>query len=257
MLIESRRRDGPPVPMMIAGLSAYLANDPDGIPAFNGGNIFHGNVERTDQAILKTFAAYATVMGIAGSHRRGTKFTPPSREKNYLENLFVMMGIVDPLTEAPDPLAMTIYRHFTIINSDHGMALSAFANLVTTSSLTDPISGIIGSLAASYGPLHFGAPESAYKTLMKVEKVENIPAFLDEVKTGKRRLFGYGHRTYKTTDPRLAPIKDALLQLNVESDPLLKVAREIDRVAATDEYFIKRGLHANADFYTPFSYIAM
>lgn len=167
------------------------------------------------------------------------------------------MGVVEPRTGLPNPLALTIYRRFTIINSDHGMALSAFANLVVTSSLTDPISGIIGSLTAAYGPLHFGAPESAYKTLAKVGKVENVPAFLDEVKTGKRRLFGYGHRTYKTTDPRLAPIKQSLQQLDVESDPLLKVAREIDRIAGTDEYFISRGLHANADFYTPFSYIAI
>ena len=245
------------MPMLVAGLAAYLANDLDSIPAFNGGNIFHGNVEETDKAILKTVAAYAAVMGVAGSHRRGIKYTPPSKDKTYFENLFTMMGIVDPATGAPDPLRLSCYRRFAALNSDHGMALSVFANLVITSSLADPISGLIGSLAAAYGPLHFGAPEAAYKTISKIGGPENVPAFLDEVKSGNRRLFGYGHRTYKTIDPRLAPIKDMLLELDVESDPLLKIAREIDHVSATDEYFVKRGLHANADFYGVFFFIAL
>lgn len=243
------------MPMLIAGLAAYLGDDLDSIPAFNGGNIFHGNVEKTDEAILKTVAAYGCVMGIAGSHRRGIKFTPPSKDNAYFENLFIMMGIVDPATGVPDPIKLSCFRRFAVLNADHGMALSVFANLVTASSLTDPISGVIGSLAASYGPLHFGAPESAYKTINKIGRCENIPAFLDEVKSGKRRLFGYGHRTYKTVDPRLGPIKDMLLELNIQSNPLYKIACEIDRVSATDEYFIKRGLHANADFYGVFHFI--
>jgi citrate synthase len=245
------------MPMIVAGLAAYLGNDLDSIPAFNGGNIFHKNAEKTDKAILKTVAAFASAMGIAGSHRRGIKFTPPSRDKTYLENLFTMMGVVDLETGAPDPLKLACFRRFTVLNTDHGMALCTFSNLVTTSSLADPISGLISSLCAAYGPLHFGAPEAAYKTIVKIGGVENVPAFLDEVKSGKRRLFGYGHRTYKSVDPRLAPIKDALLELNVESDTPLQIAREIDRLSAKDEYFLKRGLHTNADFYTPFSFIVM
>ncbi len=257
MLIMLSRREGPPMPMIIAGLAAYLANDLDSIPAFNGGNIYHGNAEKTDAAILKTVAAYAAVMGIAICHRRGIKFTPPSKDKTFFENLFTMMGMVDLATQAPAPIRLSCYRRFAVLNADHGMALSVFANLVTTSSLTDPISGLISSLAAAYGPLHFGAPEAAYKTMRKIGGLEDVPAFLNEVKGGKRRLFGYGHRTYKTVDPRLAPIKDMLLELNADSDPLLKIAREIDRVSAEDEYFLKRGLHANADFYGVFFFIAL
>jgi citrate synthase len=243
------------MPMLVAGLAGYLGADTDSIPAFNGGNIYHGNVKKTDEAILKTVAAYGCVMGVAGSHRRGIKFTPPSKDKNYFENLFIMMGIVDPATGAPDPIKLSCFRRVAVLNTDHGMALSVFANLVTTSSLTDPISGVIASLTAAYGPLHFGAPESAYKTMSKIGRPENVPAFLDDVKSGRSRLFGYGHRTYKTVDPRLGPIKEMLLELNVESDPLFKIACEIDRVASTDEYFLKRGLHANADFYGVFHLI--
>lgn len=243
--------------MIIAGLSAYLADDLDLLPAFNGGNIFHGNATRTDDAILKTVAAYTMTLGIAGSHRRGIKFTRPCESKTYYENLFIMMGIVDPSTGKPDPLRLSCFRRFAALNSDHGMALSVFSLLVTASGLADPISGTISSLSAAYSPLHFGAPEAAYKTISKIGDISNVPRFLDEVRSGKRRLFGYGHRTYKTVDPRVEPIKKMLKELKVESDPLLRIAREIDRVSATDEYFVKRGLHANADFYGVFFFIAL
>ncbi|THW77562.1 hypothetical protein D6D17_10327 [Aureobasidium pullulans] len=256
-LMVWKKRESPPMPLIVAGLSAFLANDLDSLPAFNGGNIFHGDISRTDIGILKTVAAYAVTMGISGSHRRGITFTSPDRSKTYHENLFIMMGIMDPSSGSPDPLRLSCFRRFTALNSDHGMALSVFSLLVTASGLADPISGVISSLSAAYSPLHFGAPEAAYKTISKISSIENVPGFLEEVKSGRRRLFGYGHRTYKTIDPRVEPIKKMLVEMNPESDPLLNIAREIDRVSATDEYFVKRGLHANADFYGVFFFIAL
>ncbi|OKL57051.1 hypothetical protein UA08_07374 [Talaromyces atroroseus] len=256
-VITTFPKAGPIMPMIVAGLSAYLADDVGSIPAYNGGNIYHGNIEKVDEAILKTVAAFATVVGLAASHRRGIKFKPATTDNTYHENLFIMMGLVEPFTERPDPLKLSCFRRFAVLNADHGMALSSFSLLVTASSLTDPISGLIGSLAAAYGPLHFGAPEAAYKTLQKVGSVENVPAFLDNVRTGKQRLFGYGHRTYKTVDPRVKPIKDMLVELDADSDPLLQTAREIDRLSSTDEYFLRRGLHANADFYGTFFFVAL
>jgi citrate synthase len=159
-----------------------------------------------------------------------------------------MMGMIDPLTSRPDPLKLSCFRRFAALNCDHGMALSSFAMLVSSSSPTDPLSGLISSLVAAYGPLHYSAPEAAYKTISKVGSKEKVPAFIEQVKRGEQRLFGYGHRTYKTIDPRLALIKEMLKELDVERDPLLGVAREIDRVASEDEYFKTRGLNANADF---------
>ena len=243
--------------MIIAGLAAYLACDLDSIPAFNGGNIFHGDAQKVDKAIIKTIAAYAVVVGLSASHRKGIKFIPPSKENTFYENLLIMMNVVDASTGRPNPLKLSCFRRFGALNSDHGMALSAFAFLVTASSLADPISGLISSLAAACGPLHFGAPEAAYKTIRKIGSPQNVHAFLKEVKSGKRRLFGYGHRTYKIVDPRVGPIKEMLTELKIESDPSLKVAREIDRISSTDEYFTKRNLHANADFYGVFLFIAM
>nr|ASK38711.1 citrate synthase-like protein [Paecilomyces divaricatus] len=252
-VIETFPPTSPPMPMIVAGLSAYLAHHADSIPACAGGNIYHGNPEQTDRAILRTAAAYAVVMGMAASHRRGIAFTPATTDNTYFENLFIMMGLVEPYTGRPDPVKLSCFRRFAALNSEHGMALSSFAMVVTASSLTDPISGLISSLVAAYGPLHFGAPEAEYKTIQAVGSVDQVPAFLEEVKSGKRRLFGYGHRTYTTIDPRVKPIKDMLFsELDGDSDPLVKVAREIDRLSSTDEYFIKRKLHANADFYGTF-----
>jgi citrate synthase len=243
------------MPMIVAGLSAYQSLDPESLPAHAGGNIYNGNLEKTDKAILKTVAAYAICVGVSASHRRGIKFTPASIECNFFENLFTMMGLMEPGTK--DQLRLSCFRRFAALNADHGMALSSFSLLVTASSLTDPISGLIGSLVASYGPLHFGAPEAAYKSISGIRSIENVPAYLDEVRAGKRRLFGYGHRTYKHMDPRVAPIKAMLDELSTDSDPLLQIAREIDRQSATDDYFLKRGLHANADFYGVFFFAAL
>ena len=243
--------------MVLAGLAAYIGCDPSAIPAFNGGNIYHGNTKLADEGVIKTAAAYAVVVGLAASYRKGIKFTPASAKDTYYENLFVMMGIVNTLNGRPDALKLSCFQRFAVLNADHGMTLSTFVLLATASSLADPISCLISSLAAAYGPLHFGASESAYRTMKRVGHIGNVPSFIEEVKKGERRLFGFGHRTYKVVDPRLGPIKDILAELNAASNPLLKVAQEIEKVASADEYFRARNLNANADFYGDFVFIAM
>ena len=251
------RKTSPPMPMVLAGLAAYIGCDPTSIPAFNGGNIYHGHIENTDRSIIKTVAAYAVVVGLATSHRKDFEFIPASTNNTYFENLFIMMGMVDVSTRRPNPLKLSCFRRFAVLNADHGMTLSTFVLLATASSLADPISCLISSLGAAYGPLHFGAPESAYRVVKDIGCAENVPSYIEDVKRGGRRLFGFGHRTYKVVDPRLGPIKDLLVELDAASNPLLKVAQEIEKVASADEYFKKRQLHANADFYGVFFFIAM
>ena len=243
--------------MMIAGLAAYMANRPNDIPAVTGGNIYHGNEQRVDEAIIRVVAAWAVVIGLSACHRRDIDFKPASPNLDFYENLFTMMHHVDGKTGRPDSKKAQCFRRFGALSIDHGMANSTFAMLVTSSSLADPISALISALTAAYGPLHFGAPQSAYKIMAKLGKPENVPSLIEEVKRGERRLFGYGHRSYRTDDPRIRPIQILLDELDAKSNPLLAVAREIDRVASEDEYFKSRGLHANADLYGVFFYIAM
>lgn len=243
--------------MILAGLAAYMSSKPMDIPAVTGGNIYHRNMKRVDEGVVRALAAWAVVAGLTASHRSGTKFVPASHGQTYYENLFTMMGHVDKSTGLPDRIKVRSFRRFGSLSIDHGMSNSTFAMLVTCSSLADPISGLISALSAAYGPLHFGAPESAYKIMTKLGSAENVPSLMDEVKRGERRLFGFGHRTYATADPRIRPIKELLDQLDAASNPLLSVAKEIDRVASSDEYFRSRGLNANADLYGVFFYIAM
>ncbi|KAM0096797.1 hypothetical protein ACP6JE_008701 [Aspergillus fumigatus] len=105
---------------------------------------------------------------------------------------------------------------------------------------------------AAFGPLHFGATESANLALRVIGTPENVPNFIEEVKQGKQRLFGYGHRSYKGVDPRVAPIRSILKDLDMSSNSLLKVAERIEQVASADDYFRNRGLYPNADFYGNF-----
>ena len=246
------------MPMVLAGLAAYMGCDPASIPAFNGGNIYHGNAKIADEGVINTVAGYAVAVGLAASHRKGIKFIPAAAQNTYYENLFVMMGMVNSSTGRPDFLHLSCFRRFAVLNADHGMTLSTFVLLATASSLADPMSCLISSIAAACGPLHFGAPEAACRTLEQIGSPENVPSFIEEVKKGERRLFGFGHRIYKAVDPRLGPIKDLLTELDAAAaNPMLKVAQEIEKVASADEYFKTRHLNANADFYGHFVFTSM
>lgn len=245
------------MPIVIAGLSAYIADKPEDIPAYTGGNIYHRNAGRVNKGVIRTLATWAVVVSLTARHREGTQFVPASPHEKFYENLFTMMGHVDKKTGLPDPLKLRCFRRFGALSIDHGLSNSTFAMLVTSSTLADPISSLISALTAAYGPLHFGAPESAYKIMTQLEIPENVPWLIESVKRGERRLFGYGHRTYTVADPRIRPIQSLLEELDAKSNPLLRVAQEIDRLASSDEYFKKRGINANADLYGVFFYITM
>lgn len=242
---------------MLVGLSACLAYVPESIPASTKPDLYHSNSNVLDRAIIRTVAAYAVVFGLVNCHRRGIPFAQPSRHTSYLENLFHMAGLVDQTTGRPDPTKLSCFRRFAMLNADHGMALSVFSALVTASSLTDPISCLITATGAAFGPLHFGATESANLALRVIGTPENVPNFIEEVKQGKQRLFGYGHRSYKGVDPRVAPIRSILKDLDMSSNSLLKVAERIEQVASADDYFRNRGLYPNADFYGNFVFTEM
>ena len=227
------------------------------IPATTDATIYQADIQRADQIILQTVAVYAVVFGAVRSHRLGLPQRSPSLSQTYYENLFTMAGIINPETNRPDPTHVSCFRHFGNLNAEHGMALSVFSALVTASSLTDPVSCLISAVAAAHGPVHFGAAESAQRALQEIGEPKNVPSFIEEIKAGKRKLFGYGHRTYKGMDPRVRPIQSILKDLTGVHQPLLKVAEAIEEAATKDEYFSIRGLYPNADFYGNFVFTGM
>jgi citrate synthase len=127
------------------------------------------------------------------------------------------------------------------------------------SSHVDPYSAMAGAAAALYGPLHGGANEAVLRMLTEIGSVSNIPAFIKRVKTGEGRLMGFGHRVYKSYDPRAKIIKmtaDAVFDVTGKN-PLLDIALELERIALQDEYFVTRKLYPNVDFYSGIIYQAM
>lgn len=229
---------------------------PDVLPASSHASLYQDDLDRADRLILQTVACYAVVFAAVRCHRLDIPWQRPSMNRTYYENLFRMAGLVDSETR-PDPVKLRSFRRFSMLNSDHGMALVVFSTLVTASSLTDPISCLISAITAAYGPLHFGATESAQNALREIGDPANVPAFLEQVKTGKRKLFGYGHREYKGVDPRVEPIREILNDLDREPNPLFKIAEAIESAAITDDYFVSRRLFPNADFYGNFVFTSM
>jgi citrate synthase len=127
------------------------------------------------------------------------------------------------------------------------------------SSNVDPFSAMAGAAAALYGPLHGGANEAVLRMLKEIGTVDNIPAFIKKVKGGEGRLMGFGHRVYKSYDPRAKIIKKTAYEVFevTGKNPLLDIALELERIALEDEYFISRKLYPNVDFYSGLIYQAM
>jgi citrate synthase len=146
-----------------------------------------------------------------------------------------------------------------ILHADHGQNCSTTAMRCVGSSHTDPFSAVAAATAALYGPLHGGANEAVVRMLTEIGSVSNIPTYIKRVKSGEMRLMGFGHRVYKSYDPRAKIIKqiaDEVLEATGRT-PLLDIATELERIALGDEYFVSHRLYPNVDFYSGIIYEAM
>jgi len=245
--------------MIIAGLSALQASQKEFIPAHVGKNLYLKDMALVDDQIVKLMSNLTVVSAAAYCHHTGREFTKPNPDLSYIENFLLMMGHVEATTGKPNPRHVNCLERLWTCVADHEMTCSTAAFLHTASALPDPISCLISGISATYGILHGGAIEVAYKNIAEVGSIENAQQKIDRVKSGKERLFGYGHRIYRVTDPRSIFIREVLQDLDeeVKNDDLLKVAFEIDRIASQDEYFISRKLNPNADLFASFAYKAM
>ena len=146
-----------------------------------------------------------------------------------------------------------------ILHADHEQNCSTTAMRVIGSSKSDPYSALAGAMAALYGPLHGGANEAVLRMLSEIRTTDNIPAFMESVRRGERRLMGFGHRVYKAYDPRASIIKrtaDEVFDVTGRN-PLMDIALELEEIALNEEYFISRNLYPNVDFYSGLIYHAL
>jgi citrate synthase len=201
---------------------------------------------------LPTIAAYIF------RHSRGLPYVLPRNELGYVGN-YVNMTFAIGGEHEPNPVLQRALEILLILHADHEQNCSTSAVRGVGSSQVDLFSAISAGIAALYGPLHGGANEAVLKMLDEIGDVSRVPDFVEGVKAGKGRLMGFGHRVYKSYDPRATLIKQVADSVFEQTglNPKLKIALELERIALEDEYFIKRKLYPNVDFYSGLIYQAM
>jgi citrate synthase len=242
------RRDAHPMAVMVAVVGAMAA-------------FYHDSVDINDArqreiASHRMIAKIPTIAAMAYKYSIGQPFVYPKNNLTYAGN-FLQMCFAVPCEDykVNDVLARAMDRIFTL-HADHEQNASTSTVRLAGSSGANPFACIAAGIACLWGPAHGGANEAALKMLADIGTVDKIPAFIEKVKDKESnvRLMGFGHRVYKNYDPRAKIMQQTAYEvfdaLGVADDPLLEVARELERIALSDEYFIKRKLYPNVDFYS-------
>jgi citrate synthase len=210
--------------------------------------------------IQRLIAKTPTLAAYIYRHSLGLPYVAPDHSLSFTENFMNMLWkpVADPSWK-PNPVLARALDILFILHADHEQNCSANTMRGVGSSHADPFSSAAAAIAALSGPLHGGANEEVLKMLDEIGAVDNIPPFIEQVKAGKGRLMGFGHRIYKNYDPRAKIIKqtaDQVFQVTGRN-PKLDIAIELEKIALNDEYFIKRRLYPNVDFYSGIIYQAM
>jgi citrate synthase len=208
---------------------------------------------------VRLIAKMPTLAAFAYRHSLGMPYVYPDNDLSYTGNFLNMMFKMTELKYRPHPVLERALDVLFILHADHEQNCSTTAMRVVGSSHVDPYSSIAGAAAALWGPLHGGANEAVLRMLEEIGTIKNVPAFISRVKGGDGRLMGFGHRVYKSYDPRAKIIKriaDEVFEVTGRN-PLLDIALELERIALQDEYFVTRKLYPNVDFYSGLIYQAM
>ena len=209
--------------------------------------------------ITRLLAKMPTLAAFAYRHHKGLPYVYPENGLSYTANFLNMLFRIGGREYRPHPALVRALDVLFILHADHEQNCSTTAMRVIGSSRVDPYSAMAGAMGALYGPLHGGANEAVLRMLTEIGTTDNIPAFMDSVRRGERRLMGFGHRVYKAYDPRATIIKRAADEVFEVTgrNPLLDIALELEKIALQEEYFVKRNLYPNVDFYSGLIYQAM
>lgn len=209
--------------------------------------------------VARLIAKVPSIASYAYRHSIGQPYVYPDPDLSLIGNFLSMLfKTVEPQYK-PDPVLERALDVLFILHADHEQNCSTSAMRGIGSSQADPYASLAGAAAALYGPLHGGANEAVLRMLLEIGSIDQIPAFVKRVKDGEARLMGFGHRVYKSYDPRAKVIKDTAYQVFevTRKNPLLDVALELERIALQDDYFVSRRLYPNVDFYSGLIYEAM
>ncbi|EHN09704.1 Citrate synthase (si) [Patulibacter medicamentivorans] len=250
--VEGFRYDAHPMGMLQASVAALSTFYPEA-------KEIHDEQVRYEQ-IVRLIAKVPTLAAFAFRHAKGMPYVYPDNDLNYAENFLGMLFKIAELKYQADPRIAKALDVLLILHADHEQNCSTSAVRSVGSSQVDPYSAVAAGVGALYGPLHGGANQSVLEMLQRIGSVENVPGFIEGVKAGNERLMGFGHRVYKNFDPRAKIIKkavDDVFEATGTTNPLLAVAQELEKIALEDEYFTKRKLYPNVDFYSGLIYEAL
>jgi citrate synthase len=249
--MEGFQYDAHPMGIFLSTVGALSTFYPD------AKNIFDPATRRTQ--IVRLIAKVPSIAAYAYRHSIGRPYVYPDNDLSFSGNFLNMLFKMTELKYQPNPVLERALDVLFILHADHEQNCSTSAMRVIGSSHADPYAALAGASAALYGPLHGGANEAVLRMLDEIASVEHVPAFIKKVKNGEGRLMGFGHRVYKSYDPRAKIIKRAadLVFSVTGKNPLLTIALELERIALQDDYFISRKLYPNVDFYSGLIYQAM
>jgi len=249
--MQGFRYDAHPMGMLMASVGAMSTFYPD------AANISDPDNRRLQ--IIRLIAKMPTLGAWAFRHAQGKPYVYPDNDLSYTGNFLSMLFKMSESKYASDDRIEKALDTLFILHADHEQNASANAVRSVGSTQVDPYSSAAAGVGALFGPLHGGANEAVLRMLRRIGKVENIPAFIEGVKAGNERLMGFGHRVYKNYDPRATIIKQQALNVFevTGTNPLLNIAMELEKIALEDEYFVKRKLYPNVDFYSGLIYEAL
>jgi citrate synthase len=248
--LEGFRYDAHPMGMLLGAVGALSTFYPDAKDVHDPRNRYVQKV--------RLMAKLPTIASFCFRHSRGLPYEFPRNDLDYIGN-FVNMTFSIGGKHEPNPVLQRALEILLILHADHEQNCSTSAVRAVGSSGVDPFSAVSAGIAALYGPLHGGANEAVLRMLDEIGTKDRIPAFIEAVKNGGDRLMGFGHRVYKSYDPRAKLIKQVAYDVFEQTglNPKLEIALELERIALEDEYFIGRKLYPNVDFYSGLIYQAM
>ena len=242
------RRDAHPMAIMCGVVGA--------LSAFYHDSLDIDDAHHREVCAYRLVAKMPTLAAMSYKYSNGQPFMYPRNDLNYAENFLYMMFGTPCEEYVPNAVVAKAMDRIFVLHADHEQNASTSTVRLAGSSGANPFACIASGIAALWGPAHGGANEAVLTMLDEIGSIENIPAFINKAKdpNDSFRLMGFGHRVYRNFDPRAKVMKvscdEVLKELGLEDDPLLKMAKELERIALEDDYFVERKLYPNVDFYS-------
>jgi citrate synthase len=247
------RRDAHPMAIMVGAVGA--------LSAFYHDSLDIHDARQREISAIRLIAKMPTIAARAYKYHIGQPFVSPRNELTYAENFLRMCFAVPAEDYEVNPILAKAMDRIFILHADHEQNASTSTVRLAGSSGANPFACIAAGIACLWGPSHGGANEEALNMLKEIGTPEKIPEFIAGVKDKKYKLMGFGHRVYKNYDPRARVMKESadevLAAVGDPNDPLFQVAKELEKIALNDEYFIERKLFPNVDFYSGITLSAM